>query len=129
LHAGRLLLTETAELKVCGLGEPIWLFPETPAETPDDLQLADIRALGRIAWAWLKTGPHWKREAASPLRAITERLLGRAEPSYANLGDLIRDLEQLLQEHGQDGIAAWEHLLAFLRERLHPQPVALARTA
>jgi hypothetical protein len=129
LHAGRLLLTENGELKVCGLGEPLWLFPEHSTEEPEDLRLADLRALGRIAMSWLKAGPQWKRETDNPYRSICERLLGRAEPPYSKIADLLADLEQLLAEHGQDGLAAWEHLLVFLRERLHPGSVTLARSA
>jgi hypothetical protein len=133
LHAGRLLLTEHGDLKICGLGEPVWLFPErgsraadTPRSGPDFA--ADLHALGTIAEGWLLAGPRGRprRRGDEPLQVILQRLLSpdhaRRYPSAAALAE---HLERVRSQAPEDGIA-WQRLLTLVGDRLRPMEPAEA---
>jgi hypothetical protein len=122
LHAGRLLLTVDGNLKICGLGEPSWLFPEIEPTGALSGPAADLLALGKIAEAWLSAGPRgrWKRPAAEPLQGILQWLLNPHQTDrYPSAAALVSHLDQVRAQVADDN-GAWDRLMAFVRERLNP---------
>jgi fused signal recognition particle receptor len=133
LHAGRVLLTETGQLKICGLGEPEWLFLDgetVKAKIPEPA--SDLAALGRIAKAWFVagTGQRPQRRDSEPMQAILDRLLSN-DPTqrYASLPAFLEHIERA-QAALDDHPGAWERLVRFVRERLLPsEPAGERRSA
>jgi hypothetical protein len=125
LHANRIVLTEPGEVKICGLGEPLWLHEEQAATT-----IGDLEALSEIAADWLshsgrKAFASAHREAIKP---VLQRLLSDEPniryPSAAALIDHLHDVAVLLADDG----GAWSKLLNFVHERLRPE-TPLRKTA
>jgi hypothetical protein len=129
LHAGRLLLNEHGELKICGLGEPVWL-DATALATPSESTgpLGDLQALGRIAKSWLTNGI---RKPARPtheaLHVILDRLLSD-DPGkqYASAQALIDHLNRI---EIRDDVPAWEAFVAGIRVQLGGEVVEQRKSA
>jgi predicted nucleic acid-binding Zn-ribbon protein len=123
LLTGRVLLTDMGTLKLCGLGEPDWLFAPRPEASASvaELQHHDVRSLVKIAAGWLSGGtaiPRISRRGVEPLKELLRPLL---DPQRNCSLD---ELTQMLTEAGERVVAdegAWERLLVFLRERLLPE--------
>jgi hypothetical protein len=127
LHAGRILLTEDGELKLCGLGEPDWLFldPRPAAPLASDAA-TDLTALGQIAKRWLDIGPRSRlqRRDAEPLHAVLDRLLTEdTARRFPTALSLLEDLDRVVAQLGENSVA-WEKLVRFVRQRLQPGEVA-----
>ncbi len=123
LHAGRILLTEHGELKLCGLGEPAWLFPDLDSALSRSAgHQADLNALGGIAQKWLQAIPAARlgKRGAEPLQVILRRLQS-AEPAqqYPSAAELLQHLDRVRADAPED-LLSWRRLLDFVRERLAP---------
>ncbi len=125
LHSGRLLLTEQGQLKLCGLGEPLWLSAgaRTPTDPPAEESkfAADLQALGQIAREWSapsKSGRLGERGLPHLVPVIIRRLLAK-EPSqrYKDAAALLEDLARVRAQVPDDP-RAWERLRAFVADRL-----------
>ncbi len=125
LHSGRLLLTEQGQLKLCGLGEPLWLSAgvrtPTDALAEESKFAADLQALGRIAREWSasrKSGRLGERGLPHLVPVIIRRLLAK-DPSqrYKDAAALIEDLARVRAQVPDDP-GAWERLRAFVADRL-----------
>jgi hypothetical protein len=119
-----LFLTVEGELKVCGIGEPIWLHSDN-AQEPDPR--ADLKALGCIASAWCGvTGPR-RRARVKPLPAALASLLERLSAGgYADAGELLQDLAGADMPPSSD---AWDRLLKYVRAQVGAETVGSAQAA
>ena len=104
------VLTAAGEVKVVGVGEPMWLATGVAAAL-DPTPEADLRALGQVAYGWSQLGqPGGKRRARGKgfpesLGAVVRRL--EADPEtpmadtasgavpYRTAADLVHDLTRL----------------------------------
>jgi hypothetical protein len=120
------VLTGEGVLKICGLGEPLWLAtPETVAagSAATEAQPADdLAALGRIASAWAMAPAKRKgtkaRPLAEPLQTVLRRL-GEATPEmhYPSAAALLEDLDRVSGDLPPNP-EAWERLLHYVREHV-----------
>lgn len=117
LHPSLLVLTGEGTLKICGLGEPLWLAdPETLPPNQEATALDDLAALGRIAHEWLVPAGRRRGAGLKPLQAILERFQAEApEQRYPDVAALLNDLDQIA---GQVPVnpEAWERLVRHVRE-------------
>jgi hypothetical protein len=112
LAAESFVLTADGTLKVVGLGEPGWLTGAS-ATIFDPLPAADLRALGRVAFAWSQIGAKRRVGKGKPfpaeLAALIRRLEAGAESPmgdivalerpFADAAELLRELEALAAQH------------------------------
>jgi hypothetical protein len=124
LEPASFVLNGDGVLKVCGLGEPPWLFVPAPTEHAEGSVSGDVADLGRIAAAWLaldarRKGLSLKGTKGRPLLALLQTILERltssnAELRYADAAALLADLEEVapsVPAHAE----AWERLLQDIR--------------
>jgi chromosome segregation ATPase len=129
LHPSLLVLTGEGVLKICGLGEPLWLampeaLPVGPAQ--DEARLDDdLTALGQIALTWTRAPARRKgargRPLAKPLQAVLERL-GASVPEmrYPSAAALLEDLDRVSAEVPPNP-EAWDRLLHYVRDHIHDE--------
>jgi hypothetical protein len=135
LSAGRLVLTEQGTLRICGLGEPRWLFPEQELPKSGEIALSsaeqDLRALGLIAARWLTTGergPVAKSLLAALQQTVARLVSPQPRKRFASAKALLDHLAELRQQVPEDA-AAREKLLALVRSRLGIDVVEARRRA
>ena len=118
LHPSLLVLTGEGVLKVCGLGEPLWLAdPETPPPNGEPTAFDDLAALGRIALEWAAL-PAGRRRGAGlkPVQTILDRFQTDVpEDRYPDIGALLEDLDRGAGEVPANP-EAWERLVRHVRE-------------
>lgn len=122
LSAGRIVLTEAGELRVCGIGEPSWLSldKEPKQELRLDAQARDLKALGLMAARWLTLGERGPvaQELLAALQQVVARLVSttpkKGFPSAKSLREHVDELRRQVPEDQ----AARERLLALVRSRL-----------
>jgi chromosome segregation ATPase len=123
LHPSLFILTASGTLKMCGLGEPLWLLTpdiEGPTTGSDLGPGDDLAALGRVAGGWAALSSTRRKGAkakalAEPLQAILERLLVQTPAErYPSAGALLQDLERAGREVPSNA-EAWERLLRQVR--------------
>lgn len=125
LHAGRLLLTEHGELKVCGVGEPGWLTGDVHTATPH----ADWQALGKIGDDWLHAGMRHRQGRPWPdwVIDIVKGLRSEAPVAPFNSAEgIVAHLTQQRAANPDDG-TAWQRLLSFVQRRLNPDATPAQR--
>jgi hypothetical protein len=125
LHEGRLLLTAEGLIKLCGLGEPFWLFGDPPPAPQAASPAEDRRALARMALRWLGgSGLRGQRRGNEPLHELIKQI------DHSHLSDdaLVRAIEGLRSQFADDS-AAWQRLLQVVRTRLETAPGELAQAA
>jgi DNA repair exonuclease SbcCD ATPase subunit len=127
------VLTADGAVKVLGFGEPPWLAGAAAGFDPPPA--ADLRALGRVAFAWAQPGGKKRAARAKPfppaLAAVVRRLESGAEPPmadvvafdrpYADAAELIRDLSRLAEDYPPPA-GTWEKLLAHVAEAVSGSP-------
>jgi hypothetical protein len=122
LHAGSFIMTGAGVLKMCGLGEPLWLAAPSEAEAVTESGPAgDLAGLGRIAAEWAAGAAVRKGGKAKPLPEALQGVLGALtaddpakRPTSATA--LLTELERA----GADvpgNAAAWERFVRQVREQ------------
>lgn len=106
IAADAFVLTSDGTVKLTGIGDPPWLGGSSDEANP----LEDLRALGRVAFAWSQLGASVRKRGAKvkgfpePLLAIVRRLEEPAEPvadappppePYQTAAELVADLVRL----------------------------------
>jgi hypothetical protein len=126
LQPSLVVLTAEGLVKLCGLGEPLWLLPAPPPEA-DDEAAADLAALGRLAAAWVAPAAGSRKTAKSKslpegLTAVLERLQSD-DPAvrFPSAAALLEELERAGADVPANG-AAWERLLKQVRENSVEDP-------
>ncbi len=117
LHASLLVLTGEGILKVCGLGEPLWLAdPETLPPNREATARDDLAALGRIALEWAAL-PAGRRRGAGlkSVQAILDRFQTEAGEHYPDVAALLEDLDRIAGDVPANP-EAWERLVRHVRE-------------
>jgi len=118
LHPEMFLLTGEGILKLCGIGEPLWLAVPTLADQrPLDIT-TDLADFGRIAanWAALATRRKVTKPFPEPLQAILNRLhTEEVNARYVSSADLLEDLDQA-GANVPPNAEAWDRLLRHVRE-------------
>jgi chromosome segregation ATPase len=128
LTADSFVLTREGTLKITGLGEPSWLQP-VQVEAREPSAEDDLLALGRIALAWMQSGPKRKGKKAFPesLVAILTGL-GAETPEgvpialYPSVTALLEELDRVSAEVPADS-GAWEKLLQFATDNATEAPL------
>ena len=122
------VLTADGTLKVVGLGEPGWLNGASAAIF-DPLPASDLRALGRVAFAWSQIGAKRRVSKGKPfpaeLAAVIRRLEAGAESPmgdivalerpFADTAELVKELDALAVSHPCPP-DAWTKLLRIVSE-------------
>jgi hypothetical protein len=127
LHAGRLLLTEQGDLKICGLGEPAWLMGMERPAAGLDAMAQDLLALGRIAASWLGRGAG-RRLTQRGLEPLQEMAAKLCRGQFADASTLVEVLRQARGQGDDDG-QGWPRLLALVRQRLRAEDVPRRQSA
>jgi hypothetical protein len=121
LDEASLVLNSEGVVKICGLGEPLWLAGLADRRLD---AAADLQALGELAASWSPSGVRKgakARPAPESLAAILNRL---TDGDYSAAQDLLADLDRA----GADVPAnaeAWDRLLKYVRD--HGAPQAMLR--
>jgi serine/threonine protein kinase len=111
-----LLLTADGTLKICGGGEPAWLYA-TSEDEPD--ARTDLQALGRVVSGWCT--PSGVRRGAKAkalpeaLVSILYRLTADTEHGYRDAHELLVDLGRTATEIAANA-EAWSRLLKYVSE-------------
>ncbi len=121
LHAGRVLLAGHGELKICGLGEPLWLVQNnrTTAPTQED----DLRALGKLLrhWKTPKQGtPGWKPSLA-PLDVCIQGLTSATLQAPFHSVHSLEEYLLSIQTSSPLDEACWQSFLDRVNDLLAPQ--------
>ena len=141
LTADAFVLTGDGVLKVTGFGEPPWL---TTGSTPsvDAVPAIDLRALGRVVFAWSqlaakKRGPRAKAFPAE-LVAVVRRLEADAESPmadtvaadrpYESAAELVADLKRVARDTAFSD-DTWDKLLQHVADNAPDGPVGLRKSA
>jgi hypothetical protein len=120
LSAGLVVLTADGTVKLCGVGEPVWLAAPPVAEEGD--AAADLVALGTVAAGWADLGGGARKGARTKalpdaLQAVVQRLTADApEARFLGSAALLEELERAGADVPANG-AAWERLLRHVREQ------------
>jgi hypothetical protein len=117
LSDAMLMLTADGVLKICGFGEPPWLLGIQHDEEPTPRD--DLRALGKIASSWctptgVRKGPKTKPLPEALVTALY-RLAAEGDPGYADVGELLADLQNAAAAIPPNS-EAWDRLLKYVRE-------------
>jgi hypothetical protein len=120
LTANSFLLTPPGVVKLVGVGEPPWLHPGSNELTPED----DLRALGRVALAWMLGG----RRKGVKLKPFPTGLIdvlrslgvspedgGVPLAVYPSTAALLEDLDRAAGEVPADN-GFWDKLLSYVGE-------------
>lgn len=132
LHAGSFVMTGGGVLKLCGLGEPLWLAASGEGDAAAEPGMAgDLAALGRIAAEWAAGSAARKGGKAKPLPEALQGVLGALtadDPAKrpVSAAALLAELDRA----GADvpgNAAAWERFVRQVREQ--SADTALRRSA
>jgi hypothetical protein len=112
-----LMLTADGVLKICGVGEPPWLLGIQHDDEPTARE--DLRALGTIAASWctptgVRKGPKTK-PLPDALVSVLYRLAAEGAPGYADVGELLADLQNAASAIPPNS-EAWDRLIKYVRE-------------
>jgi hypothetical protein len=125
LGAESLVLTGEGILKICGFGEPEWLWAGPRPDGAEADAAGDVTALGRVAAAWVAPGANQRKPVrAKPLPESLQRILHRltaedASERYANAAALLEDLDRAGGDVPANG-AAWDRFLRHIRDQAAP---------
>jgi chromosome segregation ATPase len=121
LHSGSFLMTGVGVLKLCGLGEPVWLTAPSEGAAGEPGPAGDLLALGQVAADWAGTAAGRKGAKAKPLPGALQGVLvsltaddpaRRPESATALLVDLERAAADV-----PGNAAAWERFVRQVREQ------------
>lgn len=107
LHLGRLLLTPAGELKICGAGEPRWL--SGLASTTEPTQAEDVAAAIALILPWCRT-----RGRSGAMVDFVKKL----ETKQIQTAEQLKSSAYAVQRSLPGDEKAWQHLLAYVQDRL-----------
>jgi hypothetical protein len=122
LSDAQLLLTADGQLKICGFGEPPWLYESAEGTMSER---GDLQALGQLVSRWFKvTGPRRgkAKQVAVALTSVLFRLSADTDDGYRDAEELLQDLKNA-GSHIPANPEAWERLLKHVRDHGTPDAV------
>ncbi|HEY7326269.1 MAG TPA: hypothetical protein VH592_01420 [Gemmataceae bacterium] len=117
LHASSFVFTHEGVLKLCGLGEPLWLAVPPPQEAEEPSVARDLTALGHIAAGWAAVTPSSKTKG---LPVVLQNILSRfyhedETRRYESAAALLEDLQSAGGAVPVNA-SAWERFIRQVRE-------------
>jgi hypothetical protein len=118
LHAGQFLLTGEGLVKLCGVGEPLWLaLPSVPPQQATNVT-AELVDFGKTVanWASLAARRKGAKPLPEPLQTILNRLISEdTTQCYASVAVLLEELDSAGANIPANA-EAWDRLLRYVRE-------------